>query len=76
MNWIANTKKKKPNIDERYESHKYSVTVLIHLKVGLNFIGYWDYEENIWYADMMPIEDEKVMFWCNIPKLPKILSKE
>ena len=70
MAWINNTKKKKPDIDERYKENQYSVSVLIHIKLGLTFIGYWDYEKECWFSDMIRIEDNDVLFWCKIPKLP------
>lgn len=72
MGWIKNTNKEKPEVDTRYKKHKYSVNVLIHIRGGLTFIGYWDYDEGCWYADTISIDDEKVVFWCNIPKLPKL----
>lgn len=70
MGWIKNTKKEKPKLDERYEEEGYSVSVLIHLKLGPTFIGYWDYNKNVWSSDTMKIPDNEVLFWCNIPKLP------
>lgn len=76
MSWIKNCKDKKPDIDERYEEEQYSVSVLIHLKIGPTFIGFWDYKNEIWYADGMKIDDDRVMFWCRIPKLPKIIGKK
>lgn len=72
MNWIKNTKKEKPELDERYKEDGYSVDVLIHLKCGLTFIGYWNYKQNIWNADTMKIQDNEVLFWFNIPKLPSL----
>ena len=72
MRWIKNTKKEKPKLDEKYKDEGYSVNVLIHLKCGLTFIGYWDYKQNIWSADTMKINDDEVLFWLNIPKLPSL----
>ena len=72
MNWIKSTKKEKPKIDERYSEKGFSVEVIIHLKFGPTFLGYWDYNENVWIADCMEIGDDEVLFWCNIPKLPSL----
>jgi hypothetical protein len=44
---------------------------LIHLKNGLTFIAYWDFEEECWWSEATEIYDDEVMFWCKIPKLPK-----
>lgn len=72
MKWIKNTKKEKPEIDERYKEEGFSVQTIIHLKLGPTFLGYWDYNNNIWIADGMKIDDNEVLFWCNIPKLPSL----
>lgn len=72
MSWIKNTKKEKPKVDDKCTGkHKWSESVLIHIKMGLTFIGYWDYEENCWWSETMRIDDNKVLFWCKIPRLPK-----
>ena len=72
MGWINNTKKAKPEINEKYKDKgNYSVDVLIHLKIGLTFIAYWDFEEECWWSEATEIYDDEVMFWCKIPKLPK-----
>lgn len=74
MTWINNTKKRKPEIDEKHKE-KYgtnmSIEVLIYLKNGLTFIGYYDYDEGCWYSEATEISDDSVLFWCKIPKLPK-----
>lgn len=71
MEWINNTKNKKPELDTNYENDKWSVTVLFHIKMGLTFMGCWNYETNCWHADGMKFDDKEVLFWLNIPKLPK-----
>ena len=77
MTWINNTKKVKPEIDEKYKDKgKFSVEVLIHLKNGLTFLGYYDYNSSSWWSDSIEIKDEDVMFWCKIPKLPKIKKEK
>ena len=73
MGWIKNTKKEKPELDEKYKEDGYSVDVLIHLECGLTFIGYWDYKRNFWSTEKtMKIQDNEVLFWLNIPKLPNL----
>jgi len=76
MAWINNTKKSKPEIDERYKDKQYSVEVIIHLKNGLTFLAYYDYMEEVWWAEITRIKDDEVMFWCRIPKLPKLGKNE
>lgn len=76
MAWINNTKKSKPEIDERYKDGQYSVEVIIHLKNGLTFLAYYDYVEEVWWAEITRIKDDEVMFWCRIPKLPKLNKDE
>lgn len=77
MAWIKNTKKGKPEIDGKYtEEHRWSQEVLIHLKNGLTFIGYWDFNDNCWWSELTKIDDDNVMFWCKIPKLPCVLRKD
>lgn len=69
MGWIKNAKKEKP--ETAIEETKFSKSVLIHLKNGLTFIGCYDYEQECWWCEGIRISDSDVMFWCNIPKLPK-----
>lgn len=70
MGWINNNKK--PKISEKYKDLKLSDEVLIHLKNGLTFLGYYDYNAECWYSETIEICDSDVMFWCKLPKLPKI----
>lgn len=71
MSWINNTKKSKPEVDERYkEKGQYSIEVLIYLKNGMLFLGYYDFEEDCWWSEVTRINDDSVLFWCRIPKLP------
>lgn len=72
MEWINNTQNKKPELDTNYENDKWSVTVLFHIKMGLTFMGCWNYETNCWHADGMKFDDDSVMFWCKIPKVPSL----
>ena len=69
MGWIKNAKKEKP--ETAIEETKFSKSGLIHLKIGLTFIGCYDYEQECWWCEGIRISDSDVMFWCNIPKLPK-----
>ena len=72
MGWINNNKK--PKISEKYKdlNLKLSDEVLIHLKNGLTFLGYYDYDDECWYSDTIEICDSDVMFWCKLPKLPSL----
>ena len=78
MTWINNTKKRKPEICQK-SKEKYgvdvSIEVLIHLKNGLTFIGYYDYNDGCWYSEATEISDDSVLFWCKIPTLPKCGTK-
>ncbi len=78
MSWINNTVKKKPELDENYKNtvYKFSVEVIIHLKNGLTFLANWDFKEECWWSECTRISDSEVMFWCRIPKLPKIISNK
>jgi hypothetical protein len=76
MSWINNCKDKKPDIDKKYKDLELSDEVLIHLKNGLTFLGYYDYNNECWYSETIEIHDSDVMFWCKIPKLPKIIEKK
>ena len=75
MSWIENNKESKPDIDERYKDEQYSIDVIIHLKNGLTFLAYYDYMEEVWRSEITRIKDDEVMFWCRIPKLPKIKKR-
>lgn len=76
MSWIENNKESKPDIDKKYKDGKYTNEVVIHLKNGLNFLAYYDYTEEVWWSEVTRIEDDEVMFWCKLPKLPKIKKDE
>lgn len=78
MSWISNTKKGKPEVDKKYKEKGVcvSIEVLIHLKNGLTFIGYYDYDNGRWYSEATEISDDSVMFWCKIPKLPLKKDKD
>lgn len=76
MSWIENNKESKPDIDEQYKDEQYSIDVIIQLKNGLKFIAYYDYTENVWRSETTRIEDNEVMFWFKIPKLPKTEKDE
>lgn len=76
MSWIENNKESKPDIDKKYKDEKYTNEVVIHLKNGLNFLAYYDYTEEVWWSEATRIEDDEVIFWCKMPKLPKIKKDE
>lgn len=78
MLWINNTEKEKPELDEKYKGteYKFSVEVIVHTKIGFTFVSFWDFKEECWWDESTRISDSEVMFWCRIPKLPKIIGKK